>query len=446
MKQPVMMKEYRECYLQKELYKTGGENMAGKKLIAYINAENEMKGNVLRLAEKYSNEGADEVFVYNYAKDEGSKEEFIKLCKEIGKSVDIPFAVGLYVERFEDIKKALYTGAHRVVVKAAILENEAAVKEATERFGTDKIYVEVDSFGDFKDVAYTEHLKELGVYGILLKHVVISDALVENMQRADMSIVIRDSLVRNDLEELMKLENVQGVATNHFENKVIMNAKYALRENGIDIEIYESMLDFSDFKLNSDGMIPVVTQDYRTGEVLMVAYMNEEAYNQTVHTGRMTYWSRSRNELWCKGDTSGHYQFVKSLTIDCDNDTLLAKVRQIGAACHTGNQSCFFTTLMKRDVNTSNPFVVLNELYDTIVDRKIHPKTGSYTNYLFDKGIDKILKKCGEEATEIVIAAKNPDSEELKYEISDFMYHLMVLMAECGISWDDIVKELENRK
>lgn len=178
----------------------------------------------------------------------------------------------------------------------------------------------------------------------------------------------------------------------------------------------------------------------------MLAYMNEEAFENTVKTGRMTYWSRSRNELWCKGDTSGHYQYVKSLTIDCDNDTLLAKVYQVGAACHTGNKSCFFTTLLRKEYNDTNPLTIFQEVYRVILDRKAHPKEGSYTNYLFDKGLDKILKKCGEEATEIVIAAKNPDSEELKYEISDFLYHIMVLMAECGLDWDDIVKELVNRR
>jgi len=131
--------------------------------------------------------------------------------------------------------------------------------------------------------------------------------------------------------------------------------------------------------------------------------------------------------------------------LDCDHDTLLAKVHQVGAACHTGARSCFFNELAKKEYNSSNPLMILNDVFETIADRKKHPKEGSYTNYLFDKGIDKILKKCGEEATEIVIAAKNPDSEELKYEISDFLYHMMVLMAQCGLDWDDVIKELANR-
>jgi phosphoribosyl-ATP pyrophosphohydrolase/phosphoribosyl-AMP cyclohydrolase len=420
--------------------------MAGKKLIAYINAENEAKGSIIRLAEKYNNEGADQLYLYNFDKDDFTRQAFLTVAKEVAHNIDIPIILGLYVNHFEDVKKALYSGASRVVVREELIDNEKAIKEATQRFGTGKVFAEVDAKGEFKNTSVLSRLKKLGIYGVVLKHIVVSNKLKNNISDSDMTFIVRDSLVRNDLAELMNMEHVLGVATNHFEHKILMSAKYALKEQGIDVETYESMLDFSDFKLNSDGMIPVVVQDYKTGEVLMVAYMNEEAFNHTIKTGRMTYWSRSRDELWCKGDTSGHYQFVKSLTIDCDNDTLLAKVHQIGAACHTGNRSCFFTTIMKREYVDANPFTVLDDIYKTIIDRKKHPKEGSYTNYLFDNGIDKILKKCGEEATEMVIAAKNPDSEELKYEISDFLYHMMVLMAECDVTWSDIVKELANRR
>ena len=210
-------------------------------------------------------------------------------------------------------------------------------------------------------------------------------------------------------------------------------------ENTVNLK---SSIAWSDFKLNSDGMVPVIAQDYQTNEVLMLAYMNEEAFNTTLETGKMTYWSRSRNVLWTKGLTSGHLQFVKSLTLDCDNDTILAKVDQVGAACHTGNRTCFFKPLMKKEYDDTNPIHVFQNVYDVITDRKANPKEGSYTNYLFDKGIDKILKKVGEECTEIVIAAKNPDKEEIKYEISDFLYHMMVLMVEKGLTWEDITNQL----
>ncbi len=199
------------------------------------------------------------------------------------------------------------------------------------------------------------------------------------------------------------------------------------------------------WKKNSDGQVPVVVQDYQTDEVLMVAYMDETAYNRTIETGIMTYYSRSRKELWVKGATSGHYQYVKELTADCDMDTILAKVAQIGAACHTGSHSCFFNEIIKQEYEHTNPLHVFEDVYAVILDRKTNPKEGSYTNYLFDKGIDKILKKVGEEATEIVIAAKNPDKEEVKYEMADFLYHAMVLMVECGLTWQDITQELANR-
>ncbi|MBQ3899194.1 MAG: bifunctional phosphoribosyl-AMP cyclohydrolase/phosphoribosyl-ATP diphosphatase HisIE, partial [Lachnospiraceae bacterium] len=218
------------------------------------------------------------------------------------------------------------------------------------------------------------------------------------------------------------------------------------KQNDIPIVSLKSAFPWESFKLGPDGLVPVVVQDYRTDEVLMVAYMNKEAFENTLLTGKMTYFSRSRGELWVKGETSGHYQYVKSLTADCDMDTILAKVSQVGVACHTGAKSCFFNEITKKDYREpDNPLMVFEEVLDVIKDRKVHPKEGSYTNYLFDKGIDKILKKLGEEATEIVIAAKNPNSNEVKYEISDFLYHMMVLMVEKDVSWEDITTELANR-
>ncbi|MCR5774311.1 MAG: bifunctional phosphoribosyl-AMP cyclohydrolase/phosphoribosyl-ATP diphosphatase HisIE [Lachnospiraceae bacterium] len=224
-----------------------------------------------------------------------------------------------------------------------------------------------------------------------------------------------------------------------------MDFKRQCKGLGIPVNTYDSKISWEELSKNSEDMIPVIAQDYKSGEVLMLAYMNEEAFEKTLATGKMTYWSRSRNELWTKGETSGNYQFVKSLTADCDKDTILAKVLQIGVACHTGARSCFFNEMIKREYNDSNPLKVFENEYATIVDRRDHPKEGSYTNYLFDKGIDKILKKVGEECTEIIVAAKNPDPEELKYELADWLYHAMVLMVEKGVTWEDVTKEIVNR-
>ncbi len=225
----------------------------------------------------------------------------------------------------------------------------------------------------------------------------------------------------------------------------IMNLKRNLSAEGIQTSKFVSAIPWSEFKLNGDGLIPVVVQEYQTCEVLMLAYMNEEAYNMTLALGKMTYYSRSRQELWIKGETSGHYQYVKSLTIDCDKDTILAAVSQVGAACHTGNPTCFFQDLVKKEYISRNPLKVFENMYDTITERKEHPKEGSYTNYLFDKGLDKILQNIGEEATEIVIAAKNTEPDEITYEICDFVYDLVVMMVETGITWDEVVEELNQR-
>ncbi len=210
-------------------------------------------------------------------------------------------------------------------------------------------------------------------------------------------------------------------------------------------------------KYNKDGLVPVIAQDVHSKKVRMMAYMNEEALTKTLETGKVHYFSRSRNELWLKGETSSNYQYLRGISIDCDGDTLLLQIeQQNGISCHTGNSSCFFREL-KEEMKTAAPAEelsneegkeqnMLTELYDVILDRKLHPKEGSYTNYLFDKGVNKILKKVGEECTEVVIAAKEDNKAELAFEISDLMYHLTVLMAEKGLSWETVAAELKKRK
>jgi len=422
--------------------------MSLKKIISYIDAENELADKVLKLAKEYNYNGADGLFAYNYSKDEKSREDFLSLMKFLIKENDFPVIIGIYAKRLEDVKKALYTGASAVMIKYAMLEDKNLLQEAAGRFGADKIIVELD-FMELMDKDGEKLVKTLTGFNIntlMIKHVAYSQKLIDLIDKIPQKIIIRDSLTTNDLGSLLSIDKVVAVATNFFEGKSLMQAKNALKAEGINVDVFESSLPFSEFKLNSDGLIPVIVTDYRTNKVLMLAYMNEEAYNKTITSGRMTYYSRSRKCLWVKGETSGHYQYLKELTLDCDKDTLLARVLQIGPACHTGTESCFNTELVKKEYKSMEPLHVLKDIYDVIADRKANPREGSYTNYLFDKGIDKILKKCGEEAIEITIAAKNPGNEELRYEIADYLYHLMVLMVECGLDWDDIIMELANRR
>lgn len=420
--------------------------MTRKKLIPFINAENEMANSVVHLADRYSCQGADGLYLYNFSGDEKSRDEFFSAVREAEKQIDIPFIVGVYVSRLEDAKKALYTGASMVVIRKALLPEEQQMREIFDRFGKEKLAIEIDMKADFQTAEQLNALYDMGFGTAILKHIDMTKSFSDAVGGTRMKVLIRDGLIRNDLAELLSYDSVEAVLTNYFEEKDIYKAKRGLKKEGLDVEVFESLIDFGDFKLNDQGLIPAVVQDYRTGEVLMVGYMNRDSYDKTIRTGKMTYYSRSRQELWVKGETSGHFQYVKTLMLDCDSDTILAKVRQVGVACHTGSRSCFFKELAKKEYVSTNPLQVLTEDFDIILDRKRNPRQGSYTNYLFDKGLDKILKKCGEEAAEIIIAAKNPDSEELRYEIADFLYHLMVLMAECDLDWSDITRELVNRR
>lgn len=193
---------------------------------------------------------------------------------------------------------------------------------------------------------------------------------------------------------------------------------------------------------DENGLIPVVVQDVETKEVLTVAYMNQESLDLTLKNKRMTYYSRSRQELWLKGETSGNYQHLVSLTADCDQDALVALVKKDGPACHTGAESCFNEVLYTEAIPEK---FSLEQLAKLVQERKDTPKEGSYTSYLFEKGKEKILKKVGEEATEVVIGAMKDDREETIFEVSDLAYHLLVLMSEMDISVKEVADELAKR-
>lgn len=197
-----------------------------------------------------------------------------------------------------------------------------------------------------------------------------------------------------------------------------------------------------ELKFDEKGLIPAIVQDYYSKQVLTVAYMNQESLDITMKEGYTCFWSRSRQELWRKGETSGNRQKVVSITADCDQDALVVEVIKDGPACHTGAESCFFNEVYQAEDET--PFSY-EGLYEMIKGRKTQPKEGSYTTYLFDKGMDKILKKVGEESTEVIIAGAKQDKEETIYEIADLAYHIMVMMVEQGIELKDVTAELAKR-
>ena len=201
-------------------------------------------------------------------------------------------------------------------------------------------------------------------------------------------------------------------------------------------------------KWDERGLVPAVVQDARTKDVLMLAYMNEESMRATLEKGETVFWSRSRNELWHKGATSGNTQKVISVKLDCDGDTLLVEVLPNGPACHTGEQTCFYSGLQVAETEEApraNRFAIIEELERVIAEREREMPEGAYTTYLFEKGVDKILKKVGEEAGEVIIAAKNRSADELRWEASDLIFHLLVLLQEQKLPLDEVLKELEGR-
>lgn len=398
--------------------------------------------NPVELAGYYSDNNADALLIFDLSDSDEEHEKALDVIKAVCASIEIPVIGAGNVHRMEDIKKLLYAGCRQAALNYSKPENVALTEEVSLKFGKDKIvacYNRADAIHEHKDL----------IESCLSELILVNEAAIKESYFACSvpTIIALPEVSLDKMFEILGHASVSGITGNAVNDNVkeLTVMKNMCKSNGIEVHVVEPELTWNDFKLNSDGMLPVVVQDYKSEQVLMVAYMNEEAFQNTIKTGRMTYFSRSRNELWVKGDTSGHYQYMKSLTADCDKDTLLAKVSQVGAACHTGSYSCFFQKVVPEEGDSRNPLKVFEDVFNVIKDRKVNPKEGSYTNYLFDKGIDKILKKVGEEATEIVIAAKNPNTNEIKYEISDFLYHMMVLMVEKGVTWEEITEELANR-
>lgn len=393
------------------------------------------------LALKYANCHVDGLYVTDLSVEDAEHELNLDVLKDICSRAEIPVIGAGHVKRMEDIKKLLYAGCKQAVLDYDTAEGIAITEEVSQKFGKDKLLAKAS---DIYNLTANIELIEEYTSGVILEK---ADelAVLSFKESTGVPFYVNVSNTRRDALTFCKFKNCAGVCGYNPDAAKVLALKDHMLAEGLEIQTLDAAFTWADFKVNSDGLVPVIVQDYQTCEVLMLAYMNEEAFLHTLKTGKMTYYSRSRQELWLKGDTSGHFQYVKSLSADCDMDTILAKVSQIGSACHTGARSCFFHEITKTEFENKNPAMVFEDVYNVIMDRKMHPKEGSYTNYLFDKGVDKILKKLGEEATEIVIAAKNPNSNEIKYEICDFLYHMMVLMAEKDVTWDEITRELAKR-
>lgn len=388
--------------------------------------------NVVELARYYSNQGADELLVFDLSDSDEEHTESIELIQKINRVIPIPMIAGGNIKRLEDVKRILYTGVKRVMLNFSKPDMFALAQEAANRFGKEKIAV---SLNDFDALFKQQQLIEQYSSELIFMHRLDLNSVM-NLTNIP-CIIVTDTVREEELFNILRCSGVKGLS-GRFVSDVEMDFsafKDKCAERDIKITSFESLMDFSEFHADANGIISVITQNYKTGEILSVRKMDREAFETTVKTGKMTYYCADTDSMESK-----QYQYVKSMTVNETRDTLLAKID-----FREKTETHFAQSLIGSDESEKNPLQIFEYVYQTILNRKQNPKEDSYTTYLFEKGIDKILKKIGEEATEIVIAAKNPSKDELKSEFVDFLYHAMVLMVERDVTWDELTEEMAKR-
>ena len=452
----------------------------------------------VEMARYYNASGADELVFYDITASVEGRGLFTDILRRVASQIFIPLTVGGGINTLDDFDRVLKCGADKVSVNSGAIRNPGIIPAAAQKYGNQCVVLSADiKRVDGKFMLFAKGGREntgidaldwleQGVKngaGELVVNSIDTDGVKNGFDLELLDAVAARCAVpiiasggagkKEDFLELFRNHPAvdAGLAASIFHTKQVEindlkpragHARPLLRNNSkptlyllpkltkrgtlnyitLGVSTMEITENSKTLKFDANGLIPAIVQDHYTKEVLTLAYMNAETLALTIAEGRTVFWSRSRREIWRKGETSGNVQRVVSITADCDKDALVIDVVKSGPACHTGAESCFF-----------NPVYVSDELkqftwqglYALIEGRKTDPKEGSYTTYLFDKGLEKILKKVGEESTEVIIAGSKRDREETIYEISDLAYHVMVLMIELGISVEDITKELEKR-
>lgn len=420
----------------------------------------------ISLAKNYEVQGADALFVLDITGKD--REAFLKIIREITSKLKIPVTVGGGIRSLNDVHAVIDAGAKKVSITSAAIAEPDLLKRAAEKYGSEKIVLSIDAGrinkttwhaftqGGKNDtgldaIEWAQKGQKLGVGEILLNSIDtdgVKDGYQINLNKAVSEAVSIPVIASGgagkyeDFRAVFEETNVQSAlaaSVFHYNEINIRDLKSYLANSAIPVRSFNMA---EDIKFDNQGLIPAIVQDSTTKKVLMLAYMNEEAYKKTIETKETWFYSRSRQELWHKGATSGNKQTVVSMSLDCDGDTLLINVLPHGPACHTGKTSCFFNPIIDDKKDSHD---VIHRIVDTIEHRRNFPEEGAYTNYLFDEGIDKVLKKVGEEASEVIIGAKNNDRAEIKWEVSDLIYHTLVLLNMTNVSVDDIKDVLYER-
>lgn len=430
-------------------------------------------GDPIECIERYCAEGADEIWLLDISASTEGRKTNLDMVKAAAAHCTVPLCVGGGIKNLDDADAVMAAGASKVGVGSASLHNDEVVRRISYKYGVNATTALVDVFknaqGEYEvmDAGQKPSGKLLEPWIRQLEAWGAGEILLTTMQDgARTGYDLEATRIAAQASSLPVIASGGAGELAHFADAVtkagakgvlaagvfhsgaltISQVKEYLEAQGIPV-LHKDEIDLDAIKFDEKGLVPAIAQDAQTGTVLMLAYMNRESLTLTLRTKLATYFSRSRQELWVKGATSGHYQYVREVRYDCDGDAILLKVIQDGAACHTGNYSCFFNPLLTLPGGRSSSMGmrIIQSVYDQVLDRKAHPKEGSYTNMLLNKGVDKIGKKVVEEAAEVLIAAKNRSREEVSFEVADLMYHLTVLLADQGMCWDDIYAELENR-
>jgi len=426
-------------------------------------------GDPVEAACRYAAQGADEICVLDILSSKQGKAPNFALLKKVAQSCPAPIIFGGGIDSLDRAEQAAAAGAKRVGIGSAAIQNPELIRRVSYKLGPAATVALVDvceEDGEYyvMGAGQVKTDKKLGPWIEQLKDLGAGEILLTTMQDGQKNGYDLPSLRLASASGLPVIASGGAGALPHFLEAARAGASAVLAAslfhegtltvgqikdylNANGVETAAPGFDLSMVKFDEKGLVPAIAQDARTGAVLMLAYMSEESLRLTLETGYATYYSRSRQTLWKKGESSGHTQKVRELLYDCDGDTLLLKVEQEGPACHTGSPTCFYRSLkaLPGERNSGEGAAILQRVYNLILERRQNPKPGSYTNSLLEKGVDKIGKKLVEEAAETLIAAKNDSRDEIAFEASDLVYHLLVLLANADLSLDDIYAELSAR-
>lgn len=424
----------------------------------------------ITLAKQYNASGADELTFYDITATSENRSIFLGVVKQIAAEISIPFTVGGGIRTVKEMREVLHAGADKVSINSAAVQDPLLIKQAASEFGSQCVVLSIDAkktgvtnwevytnggqnHTGWSVTEWAKKGEQLGAGEIVL------NAIDKDGEKNGYDLDLVEAVVNNvnipviasggagNMEHFREVlqpgraDGALGASVFHYGEIQMSELKAMLANSGIAVRKGEFM-NAETLQFNQDGLIPAIIQDASDGRVLTLAYMNRAALDKTLETGETWLFSRSRQTLWHKGETSGNTQSVKHIKYDCDQDALLLQVEPYGPACHTGEGTCFHHTLYGTAAYEPD---VMTQLVDNIHKRRVSPVEEAYTSYLFREGIDKILKKVGEETSEVIIGAKNNDHQEVTWEIADLTYHMLVLMEVLGVSIADIKKELYRR-